>query len=129
MLQPPNLAVVNLPWWASTHKVTWPFDHVVLWDHITTSNCYIFTTTAFMATKLNRMVTYIQAAPNHEVTQWFEHGILECCVVNRNHYISSTTVLMASKISWIITQLDGLLPRESHDFLITWSCKIDNVTN
>ena len=25
----------NLSWWASAHKVTWSFDHVVLQDHVT----------------------------------------------------------------------------------------------
>ena len=24
----------NLPWWAPAHKVTWPFDHVVLQDYV-----------------------------------------------------------------------------------------------
>ena len=25
----------NLPWWAPAYKVTWPFDHMVLQDHVT----------------------------------------------------------------------------------------------
>ena len=25
----------NVPRWAPTHKVTWPFQQVVLWDHVT----------------------------------------------------------------------------------------------
>ena len=25
----------NLPWWAFAHKVAWPFDYVVLRDHLT----------------------------------------------------------------------------------------------
>ena len=25
----------NLPWWAPTHNVSWPFGHVVLLDHVT----------------------------------------------------------------------------------------------
>ena len=28
--------VGNLSWWACAHKVTWPFHHVVLWDHVRT---------------------------------------------------------------------------------------------
>ena len=36
------------------------FDHVVLWDHMTNQNHYIFTTTAPMATKLGRMVTNLE---------------------------------------------------------------------
>ena len=35
----------DLPWWAPTHKITSPFNHVVLQDNVTNSNCYISTTT------------------------------------------------------------------------------------
>ena len=28
----------GLPWGAPTHKVTWPFDHVILWDHVAIKN-------------------------------------------------------------------------------------------
>ena len=42
----------NLPKWAPTHKVTWPFDHVVLPDHMTNWNHYISTIAVPMATKL-----------------------------------------------------------------------------
>ena len=49
----------NLPWWTPACKVTLPFDHVVLWDHVTNWNHYISITTVPMATKLGRMVTYL----------------------------------------------------------------------
>ena len=48
----------NLPWWAPAHKVKWPFDHVVLWNHVTNYNRCISTTIVPMASKLGRMVTY-----------------------------------------------------------------------
>ena len=33
--QPSNLAGwFNLPWWASTQRVIWPFQHVVVIDHV-----------------------------------------------------------------------------------------------
>ena len=41
----------DLYWWTPAHKVTWPPGHVVLWDHMTTENHYISTTTVSMATQ------------------------------------------------------------------------------
>lgn len=48
-------------WWyamirAPTHKTTWPFNDVVLWDHMTNYNHYIPTTTMHVATKLDQVV-------------------------------------------------------------------------
>ena len=59
-LWPPNLAGWLVTLTAPTHKVTWPFDHVVLQDHMTNWNYYIFTTTVPMAAKPGRMVTYLK---------------------------------------------------------------------
>ena len=50
----------HLPWWAWTRKITWPFDHIVLQDHVTNWNYYISTTVVPMVTKLGRMVTYLE---------------------------------------------------------------------
>ena len=49
-----------LPWGASTHKGTWPFDHVTFWDDMTNKSHYISTTTVLMATKDGRMLTYLE---------------------------------------------------------------------
>ena len=49
----------NSTWWVPTYKVTSHFDHVVLRDHLTNWNNYIFTTTKSMVTKLTRMVIYL----------------------------------------------------------------------
>ena len=55
----PNLA----GWWgtllALSHKVTQPFGHVVLQDHVTNQNHYICTTTLPITTKLGTMVNYV----------------------------------------------------------------------
>ena len=47
-----------LPWATSTHKVTWPYNHVVLQDHVTNWK-HIFSTMS-MATKPGRIVTYLE---------------------------------------------------------------------
>ena len=51
----PNLA----GWWAPAYKVAWPFDHVVLRDHVTNWNDYISTIRVPMPTKLGKIVTYL----------------------------------------------------------------------
>ena len=53
----------NLPWWALTHEVTWPCDHLISRDHVTNEKYYITTTTVPKATKLGCMVTYFKRLP------------------------------------------------------------------
>ena len=50
----------KLPWWITTHKVAWPwpFDHVVLWDYVRSSNHYISTIPVPMPTKLCNLVVW-----------------------------------------------------------------------
>ena len=50
----------GLFWGAPAHKVTWPFDYVILRNHMTNWNRYISTTTTPIATKLGRVVTYVK---------------------------------------------------------------------
>ena len=47
----------GLPWEAPIHKITWPFDHAVLRDHMTNQNHYNSTNRVAIATKLCSMVT------------------------------------------------------------------------
>ena len=66
----------DLPWWAPAYKVaSWPFDYVVLQDHVTKQNHYISTIRVPMATKLGRMVTHLdELAPtksHHLLITWF----------------------------------------------------------
>ena len=55
--------MVTLPEPASTHKVIWPYNHVVLRDHVTNLHHYISTTTMFVATKLGRVGIYNEEVP------------------------------------------------------------------
>ena len=59
-LWPPNLKDGSSPWWTATHKVTWPSDFLILWDHVTNQNHYIQTVTVPMAKQPGRMVTYFE---------------------------------------------------------------------
>ena len=46
----------NLPGWNPTHKVTWPFYHVIFRDNVAKRNHYISTTTVPIATKFGSMM-------------------------------------------------------------------------
>ena len=52
-----NLQSGDLPWGIPTDKTTWPFDYVVLQDHVTNLK-HILITRVPMATKLGWMVTW-----------------------------------------------------------------------
>ena len=45
----------DLAWGAPTDKVTWPFDHVVLWDYVAILK-HISATRVPVATKLSRLL-------------------------------------------------------------------------
>ena len=47
---------VNLSWWTLANRVTWPFDHVILRDHVIIWNYYSSTTTVSLVTKLGKLV-------------------------------------------------------------------------
>ena len=46
----------NSTWWVRTYKVTSPFDHVVLRDHVANKNHHISIARVSMASKLGRMI-------------------------------------------------------------------------
>ena len=63
----------GLPGAASAHNVTRPFGHTVLQDHMTILNHYISSSTELIATKLDRMVTYLQwLLPRNSSTVWLD---------------------------------------------------------
>ena len=49
----------NLPQFPLTHKVKWPYDHLVLRYHVTMEK-HISTATMLMTTKLGKMITYLE---------------------------------------------------------------------
>ena len=49
----------DLTWWALNHKVTWPFDHMIFWDHATNKK-HVSTTAVPMSTKFDMMTTYLE---------------------------------------------------------------------
>ena len=71
-----------------------------------------------MATKLGRMVTYLEGLPNHKVTQRPYHVVLQIHVTNKNH-ISTIRVPTVTKLRRIVAPFDGLLHIKSHNPLIT----------
>ena len=71
-----------------------------------------------MATKLGRMVTYLEGLlpiKSHDtLTSW----------ILRDHNIFTITVPIATNRGRILTYLEGLAPRKLLDPLVTWSCNI-----
>ena len=51
---------VVLPSWTPCYKVTQPFDHLVLLDHMTNLNHHTFNITISMNVRVDRMVTYFE---------------------------------------------------------------------
>ena len=111
----------NSTWWVPTHKVTSPFDHVVLRDNVKPLYLHYHNIYGHQASKDGDI---LWQAPNHKVIQSFDHVVLQGQVANKNHHISITRVSMATKNGRMIASLDGLLPIISHNPLITWSCEI-----
>ena len=50
----------DLPWRTPTYKVKWPLDHVVLQNYVTNCDHYISTTIVLIATKVGRLVRYLE---------------------------------------------------------------------
>ena len=49
----------KLPGWNPVYRITWPFEQMVLWDHVTKQNYHTSINTVSMATKRGRMVNYL----------------------------------------------------------------------
>ena len=60
----------------------------------------------------------------HDFTWCFDHAAFGDLVTNWNYCIPTTRVLMVTSRSRNVTYLDGLLPINSHDPLITWFCEV-----
>ena len=119
-LWPLNFAVWNLPWWAPTHKVTCPCDHVVLQSH---ENHYNISTTRLpMTIKIARMVTYPDGLKPRKITLWYRNLPRWC---DKLKLISTITVTVANtKLGMMVAYLEGILTIISFNALITWSCKV-----
>ena len=61
----------NLSSWGPAFKVRWPFNHVVLEDHVTSYNHYISNVIMPIAIKVARMITYLdELLPKSHMTFW-----------------------------------------------------------
>ena len=65
----------DLQWESPINKVAWIMDNVVSWHYVTIWEHYISTTRVSMATKLGRMVNYLDLLlpikPNYPLITWF----------------------------------------------------------
>ena len=98
--------------------VTWPIDHVVLRDHVTNLK-HIFTATAPVATKLGRMVTYVDGLL---LMKLHDPLITWCCKI-----FWQTKIIMfpIPPCLWLQNMVGHWLPPiKSHNHCITWSCEV-----
>ena len=109
--------MINIPWWVPTYKITSPFDDMALWDHVTIKNHYISTATMSMATRLARMVIYLDLLL---IIKSYKTLILWSCKVTwkTKIIISITRMRLATKLGIMTTSLDELQRIMSHDL---WS--------
>ena len=63
-----------------------------------------------MATKLDRMVTYLEGLLSIKSHDHFNYAVLQGHLAKENHITSTTTVPMITKRSNVVTSLEGLLP-------------------
>ena len=114
----------NLPWWTPTHNIKRPFDHVIVEDYVINYNQYFSITTVPIATKLGRVVTYLDGLL---LIKLHDSLIMWSCEIKwqtKIIFIFTTTLLMATKSGRVVTYFEGLLTIKSFNALITWSCKV-----
>ena len=80
------------------------------------------TNTMSMTTKFGRVVFTMRGSPN-KVKCPFDNMVLGDHFTNSKH-VSTTSMLMTTKLGRMLTYLEGFLPRELLDPLVTWSYKI-----
>ena len=93
------------------------------WSAYGYQTCQISTITVPLATKLCKMMTYLERLPP------IKHMTLWPCGLatswgKQKHYISTTRMLTANTHGRIVIFLNGFLPIKSHEPLITWSWEI-----
>ena len=106
--------VGDILWAVSIHKITQPFKHMVLWDHVTNQKCSISTST----------ITG-WGALNHKVTWSVKQAVMWGKVTNWKHWNSFITIPIVTRFVRVVTFYKKLPPLKSIDPLITWSCDFD----
>ena len=66
------------------------------------------TTAVLLATKLSRIVVYLDCLLPIKVTLLFDHVVLQDHTINKNHYIFTVTVPMATKVVKMVMYLEPM---------------------
>ena len=115
-------------WWATTHKVIWHFDDVVLQGQTTNQHHYIFTTRVLDG--LDHVCLDWMKEPQKplEVTGAFDYVILRDHATNYDHYVSAIIVFMATKLGRMVIQFECFLAIKINKALITWPGRVPMAT-
>ena len=103
----------NLRKWAPAHKVTWLFDHGVLWNQVTTWNHY-FSSTSVYGPQTCQAVDLPWGASSH-VTPPFYHVFLEDMWKTKTNYLHYYNIYGPK------TWEEGDLPRLPFIHKVKWS--------
>ena len=114
----------GLPWETLNQTALKHFDHVFLKDHVTNESHYIFTTTVSMATKIERMVTYLDGLLWSCQITWHSFSLSRPRGCKMEKQISTTTILMATKLGKVITYHEELPLKTLYDPSVKWFCEV-----
>ena len=98
----------DIPWWAPNHKVIECFDQVVLQNHVTKKK-HISTTKDPMATKLGKVITYVDGlifTKSHDSLIMCSYEI----TWQTKSIVSNTAVLIATKLDRMVNYFKRLPP-------------------
>ena len=114
---------VELSWTTTTRKVTWPWDHLTIWSHVTNKNRYISTSPKAMTVKLGKVEINNKKPPSLKffdaLTRWSSDQMTD-----KKRYISTSAKTMAKKLGRLVGSNAGLLSIKSHKLWIKWSHKV-----
>ena len=96
--------VGDILWAVSIHKITQPFKHMVLWDHVTNQKCSISTSTIPGWGALNHKVTW----PVKQAVMWGK-------VTNWKHWNSFINIPIVTKFVRVVTFYKKLPPLKPID--------------
>ena len=86
----------------TTSKVTWPYDHVTAWSHLTNKKRFISTLLRPMTVKLGKVENYGKGPPPLRSTWSIDH------VADKKRYISTSVRPMATTLERVVGSNVGL---------------------
>ena len=113
----------ELSWGSTTSKVTWTYDHVATWSHVTNRKQYISTSPKAINAKLGKVEIYNKGPPSIKSFDTLNMWSNDHMTV-KERYTSTSSRTMSKKLDREVGSNADLLLAKSHNMLITWSHKV-----